>query len=219
MIGFPQESDIANHAIFYRQNASAMEIRLLQGAAIASYIEDLARLRITVFREFPYLYDGSLAYEAEYLATYANAADSLCVLVLDGKKVVGASTALPLADETAEFRRPFLAAGRDCARVFYFGESLLLPEYRNRGLGVRFFAEREAHARRLGRFDWCAFCAVERPLDHPRRPADYQPLNAFWGRRGFRHHPELRTEYHWQDLDEQAESAKPMSFWLKELTR
>lgn len=219
MIGFPPESDIAIPAIFYRQNAPAMEIRLLQGAAIASYIEDLARLRITVFREFPYLYDGSLAYEAEYLATYANAADSLCVLVLDGKKVVGASTALPLADETAEFRRPFLAAGRDCARVFYFGESLLLPEYRNRGLGVRFFAEREAHARRLGRFDWCAFCAVERPLDHPRRPADYQPLNAFWGRRGFRHHPELRTEYHWQDLDEQAESAKPMSFWLKELNR
>lgn len=218
MIGFPPESDIANHAIFYRLNAPAMEIRLLQGAAIASHIEDLARLRITVFREFPYLYDGSPAYEAEYLATYANAADSLCVLVLDGGRVVGASTALPLADETEEFRRPFVAAGRDCARVFYFGESLLLPEYRNRGLGVRFFAEREAHARRLGRFDCCAFCAVQRPAEHPRRPADYQPLDAFWQRRGFRHHPELRTEYHWQDLDEDAESAKPMSFWLKELT-
>ena len=89
---------------------------------------------------------------------------------------------------------------------------------RNRGLGVRFFAEREAHARRLGRFDCCAFCAVQRPAEHPRRPADYQPLDAFWQRRGFRHHPELRTEYHWQDLDKDAESAKPMSFWLKELT-
>lgn len=196
-----------------------MQIRLLQGAAIASHIEDLARLRITVFREFPYLYDGSLAYEAEYLATYSAAPDSLCVLVLDGTRVVGASTALPLADETEEFRRPFLAAGWDCARLFYFGESLLLPEYRHRGHGVRFFVEREAHARRLGRFDWCAFCAVERPLDHPRRPAGYRPLNEFWARRGFRHHPELRTEYRWQDLDESAESAKPMSFWLKELAR
>lgn len=196
-----------------------MQIRLLQGAAIASHIEDLARLRITVFREFPYLYDGSLAYEAEYLATYSAAPDSLCVLVLDGARVVGASTALPLADETEEFRRPFLAAGWDCARLFYFGESLLLPEYRHRGLGVRFFVEREAHARRLGRFDWCAFCAVERPLGHPRRPAGYRPLNEFWARRGFRHHPELRTEYRWQDLDESAESAKPMSFWLKELAR
>lgn len=196
-----------------------MQIRLLQGAAIASHIEDLARLRITVFREFPYLYDGSLAYEAEYLAAYSAAPDSLCVLVLDGARVVGAATALPLADETEEFRRPFLAAGWDCARLFYFGESLLLPEYRHRGLGVRFFVEREAHARRLGRFDWCAFCAVERPVDHPRRPAGYRPLNEFWARRGFRHHPELRTEYRWQDLDESAESAKPMSFWLKELAR
>ena len=46
---------------------------------------------------------------------------------------------------------------------------------------------------------------------------DYQPLDAFWIRRGYRHHPELHTRYHWRDLDETEESAKPMSFWLKEL--
>jgi len=27
----------------------------------------------------------------------------------------------------------------------------------------------------------------------------------------------LHTYYHWRDLDEAEESAKPMSFWLKEL--
>ena len=95
---------------------------------------------------------------------------------------------------------------------------MLLPGWRGLGLGVRFFAEREAYARKLARFDWCAFCAVQRPADHRRRPADYQPLDAFWVRRGYRHHPELHTQYHWRDLDEAEESAKPMSFWLKELT-
>jgi GNAT superfamily N-acetyltransferase len=195
-----------------------MHIRLLQGAAIAPHIDDLARLRLTVFREFPYLYDGTLAYEARYLATYAESPESLFVLALDGARVVGASTGLPMADETEEFQRPFREQGRDPQRIFYFGESVLLPEYRGSGLGVRFFTEREAYARRLGRFDHCAFCAVERPLDHPRRPAGYQPRNDFWARRGYRHHPELRTEYHWRDLDEQCDSAKPMSFWLKELT-
>lgn len=195
-----------------------MHIRLLQGAVIAPHIDDLARLRLTVFREFPYLYDGSLEYEARYLATYAESPESLFVLAQDGERVVGASTGLPMADETEEFQRPFREKGWDPQRVFYFGESVLLPEYRGSGLGVRFFAEREAYARRLGRFDHCAFCAVERPADHPRRPPGYQPLNEFWARRGYRHHPELRTEYHWRDLDEQSESAKPMSFWLKELT-
>lgn len=194
-----------------------MHIHLLRGAEIAPHIDDLARLRIGVFREFPYLYDGSLDYEAEYLATYVRSADSLCVLVCDEGRVVGASTALPLIDETVEFQQPFIDGGWDPARIFYCAESVVLPAWRGRGLGVRFFAEREAHARRLGRFDWCAFCAVQRPADHPRRPADYQPLDAFWARRGYRHHPELHTQYHWRDLDETEESAKPMSFWLKEL--
>ncbi|MGF6690822.1 MULTISPECIES: GNAT family N-acetyltransferase [Pseudomonas] len=194
-----------------------MHIRILQGAAIAPHIEDLARLRLTVFREFPYLYDGTLEYEARYLATYAESPESLFVLALDGERVVGASTGLPMSDETDEFQRPFREQGWDPERIFYFGESVLLPEHRGAGLGVLFFAERESYARRLGRFEHCAFCAVERPHDHPRRPPDYQPLNEFWARRGYRHHPELRTAYHWRDLDEETESAKPMSFWLKEL--
>ena len=196
-----------------------MDIQLLQGPRIAPHIDDLARLRIEVFREFPYLYDGTFDYEAEYLGTYVRSEDSLCVLVRDQGRVVGASTALPLSDETGEFQQPFVEGGRDPARIFYLAESVVLPAWRGRGLGVRFFAEREAHARRLERFDWCAFCAVQRPADHPRRPADYQPLDAFWTRRGYRHHPELHTEYHWRDLDEREESAKPMSFWLKELAR
>ena len=194
-----------------------MDIRLLRGAEIEPHIDDLARLRIQVFREFPYLYDGNLDYEAEYLTTYVRSADSLCVLVRDEGRVVGASTALPLADETEEFQQPFIAAGWNPARIFYCAESVVLPAWRGRGLGVRFFVEREVHARKLGGFDWCAFCAVQRPVDHPRRPADYQPLDAFWARRGYRHNPELHTYYHWRDLDEAEESAKPMSFWLKEL--
>lgn len=194
-----------------------MQIRLLQGAAIAPHIDDLARLRLTVFREFPYLYDGTLEYEARYLSTYAESPESLFVLALDGMRVVGASTGLPMSDETEAFQRPFLERGWDPARIFYFGESVLLPDYRGTGLGVRFFVEREGYARRLGRFGHCAFCAVERPDDHPRRPPGYRPLNEFWAHRGYRHYPELRTEYHWRDLDEDSESAKPMSFWLKEL--
>lgn len=194
-----------------------MEIRLLHGAAIAPYIDDLARLRLTVFREFPYLYDGTPEYEADYLATYARSGRSLVVLALDDGKVVGASTGLPLVDVGAEFQQPFLAQGRDPSSVYYFGESVVLPEYRGQGLGVRFFIERESYAHKLAEFDYCAFCAVERPGVHPRRPADYKPLHGFWRNRGFLHDPSLRTRYAWRDLDEAEISDKLMSFWLKEL--
>jgi hypothetical protein len=67
----------------------------------------------------------------------------------------------------------------------------------------------------LGRFPLICFCAVERPVDHPRRPVDYRPLDEFWRHRGFVRHPELQTTFSWQDLDETAESPKPMTFWLK----
>lgn len=194
------------------------EIRLLSGEAIRPYIDDLARLRITVFRDYPYLYDGSPEYEANYLETYVRSAWSLCVLVLDGGRVVGASTGLPLQDETEAFQRPFLERGWNPDRLFYFGESVLLREYRNAGLGLRFFEERERYARSLHRFDWCAFCAVQRPQDHPARPADYRTLDAFWLQRGFTPRPELQTQYRWRDVGEQWETAKPMQFWLKELT-
>ncbi|WP_312935008.1 GNAT family N-acetyltransferase [Pseudomonas sp.] len=194
-----------------------MEIRLLHGAAIAPYIDDLARLRLTVFREFPYLYDGTLEHEADYLTPYARSGRSLLVLALDDGQVVGASTGLPLVDKAAEFQQPFLEQGRDPNSVYYFGESLVLPEYRKQGVGVRFFIERESYAHKLAEFDYCAFCAVERPSGHPLRPSDYKPLQGFWRNRGFLHEPSLRTHCAWRDLNESQASDKIMSFWLKAL--
>lgn len=194
-----------------------MQIELLRGAAIRPHVSHLADLRIRVFREFPYLYDGSAGYEREYLETYARSPDSLFVLAVDQGRVVGVSTGLPLADETEAFQRPFLEQGLELSTVFYFGESVLLPAWRGQGVGVRFFAERERYARQLKEIRWCAFCAVERAETHPLRPAGYAPLHDFWVRRGYRHHPALRTEFSWKDIDRPVETAKPMSFWLKEI--
>jgi GNAT superfamily N-acetyltransferase len=194
---------------------SEVSIQRLSGGAINACLPELARLRIRVFRDYPYLYEGSADYEEKYLQTYANAPDSVMVLARDGEQVVGASSGLPLSAETPNVIEPFTAQGYDPGRIFYYGESVLLPEYRGLGVGKRFFAEREAHVRGLGRFDIVCFCAVERPADHPRRPINYRPLDDLWNRQGFVRHPELRATFSWQDLDEATESPKPMVFWLK----
>ena len=194
----------------------SLEIKSFSGMDARPFLDDLARLRIAVFRDFPYLYDGDPDYERNYLATYARSAGAVFVIARDGERIVGASTGMPMEDETDAVKAPFLAAGRRPEEHFYFGESVLMPAYRGRGIGVTFFAEREAAARRLGK-RFCTFCAVERPADHPRRPAGYVPLNDFWTKRGYRHHPELRTTFTWRDLDEDAESPKPLSFWLRDI--
>ena len=46
----------------------------LSGPALEPWLDALGALRIRVFREYPYLYDGTLEYEREYLRTYVNAA-------------------------------------------------------------------------------------------------------------------------------------------------
>lgn len=197
--------------------SSPITIRRFIGRNIRSYLEPLARLRMTVFREFPYLYEGSFDYEMNYLSTYSEAQESVFVVAFAGSTVVGVSTGVPLSDAELAFQRPLLLAGYAPDEIFYFGESVLLRPYRGQGIGVKFFHERESYAQLLGRFTHTAFCAVDRPADHPRRPSDYVPLDAFWHNRGYQKFPELNTSYAWKDLDEDEESPKPMTFWIKSL--
>lgn len=194
-----------------------MPIRIVSGGGIAPHIEAVAGLRIRVFRDWPYLYDGSVEYERDYLAHYRASPHSVFVLVFDESgEVVGCSTGLPLADAHEEFRAPFRAAGFAPERVFYFGESVLDPAWRGRGIGHAFFDKREAHARKLGQ-DITTFCAVVRPDDHPLRPADYRPLDPFWTRRGYAPEPELTARFAWTDIDQKRETDKTMQFWIRRL--
>lgn len=194
-----------------------MDIRTFTGDAVGPHLDDVARLRIEVFRAFPYLYDGDVGYEATYLATYAKSRESLFVLAFDGARVVGASTGIPLTDETPAFQQPFVERGIPLGDVFYFGESVLLPEYRGHGLGHRFFDEREGHARRLGRFSTTAFCAVVRDEHDPRRPSGYRPNDVFWIKRGYVKQPDMRCAIEWKELGADAPSMQQLAFWLRPL--
>jgi len=194
----------------------ALKIHTLSGPDLLAHLDDLARLRIAVFRDWPYLYEGSLEYERGYIQRYANARTGTIVVAMDGEFVVGAATALALDEEMPDVKAPFLKAGMDLAPIFYFGESVLLPRYRGRRIGVRFFEQREEAARAHGR-RICAFCAVQRPADHPARPQDYVPLDEFWRHRGYAPRPDLVSEFSWRDIGEAAATPKPMQYWLKDL--
>jgi GNAT superfamily N-acetyltransferase len=195
--------------------AGGIRLETLAGAAIMAVVPDLARLRVAVFRDWPYLYDGDDAYERRYLAKYAGMDDATVVVARDGDRVVGASTALPLVKAEADMRAPFRAAGLDPRDWYYFGESVLEPACRGRGVGVAFFHAREARAAALG-YRRTAFCAVERPADHPLRPPGHVPLDAFWMRRGYTRRPDLRASFSWRDIGDAAETAHPMVFWTRQ---
>lgn len=193
-----------------------LRLQNFHGAELAPHIDALGALRIAVFHEYPYLYIGNLENERDYLGTYVRSKGSLVVLVFDGDKVVGATTCLPMPDEGPEFKAPFIHGGYDISTICYFGESILLPEYRGKGIGKEFFVRREAHARALG-LKLCTFCAVDRAETHPLRPQGYRPLDEFWQSQGYVKRPELQATFVWKEIGEDEESPKTLTYWTKEL--
>lgn len=192
-----------------------MQVRVLTGAALDASLDDVAGLRITVFRAFPYLYDGSLDYERRYLETYRSSDGALLVGAFDGTRLVGAATGTPMEDH-GDFAAPFAGTDLPLNQIFYCAESVLLPEYRGQGIGHRFFDAREDHARALGRRH-SAFCAVMRPEDHPLKPAGYAPLDRFWRKRGYAPLAGVQAHFNWQDIGETAQTDHTLQFWIRPL--
>lgn len=213
-----------------------LSYRVLRGREVEAVLEDVARLRVTVFREWPYLYDGDMAYERRYLADYA-AEGAVIVVAQTGERVVGAATAMPILQHADQFGSAFVGSGIDLSEVFYCAESVLLSEYRGRGAGRVFFEHREDEARRQG-FIYAAFCAVRREVINPRvedvnpkstvdnpqdaanfpqPPEGYTPLDRFWKRLGYRPLDGVLARFSWRDIGAEQETEKELQFWLKKL--
>src|SRR5690606_31080416 len=141
---------------------------------------------------------------------------SIIVLLKENEEIIGATTGIWAREEEESFREPFRSWGIDPDEVFYFGESVILPEYRGKGYGKIFFQEREKYARTLPFVKYLSFCCVVRQ-NHPLEPIGYKPLDAFWESQGFKKAHGLVTEYHWKDRDEEQETNKKMQFWIKEI--
>lgn len=191
-----------------------IEVRVLAGEAIATHLGAIAALRLSVFRDWPYLYDGHLDYERQYVASYRDRPGTLLVAAFEAGRLVGASTSAPMEDLTAEFAVPFTARGIARDRVLWGPESAMLPEWRGQGIGQQFFALREAHARSLGR-SHVAFAQVLRPDTHPARPIEARTNDAFWTREGYAPLAGVTVRFGWKDVGSTEETEKPLQVWMK----
>lgn len=194
-------------------------VRTVVGTAIGAFRDDVLELRARVLAGWPYLWDGASPLEGpQTLQACLDSWRSVAVLAFDGDTLVGAATGLPLADDGREWREAALRAGIDPSRIFHFSGSVLLPAYRGRGLGHRFFDERESHARIIGGFDLTAFWAVEREPDHPRRPPFGRGHDGFWHKRGYSPRPQMAMDRGWSEEDAGV-VAHPMACWARPLER
>mgnify|MGYP001309564430 CR=1 FL=1 len=190
--------------------------QILTGPDVTVHLDALATLRLEIFREFPYLYDGTRDNELRYLQVYAQAADSCVLTVAEEGRVVGAATGIPLLHEQQEIREPFAAVPYPPDSIYYVGELLLYPAYRNRGLGMQLLSNLEVQIRSLGSYRYLTCATVVRPDDHPQRPANYLLIERFLKRTGFIALPEVTATFAWRETDGVSREHL-MQFWIKVL--
>jgi len=195
-----------------------MKIIPYKGEEIVQLIPEIARLRIEVFVEYPFLYEGDLEYEMRYLNKFTKIKDAIAVAAFDGDKLVGISTGYPFVEEDKNLQKVFVNAKRNPEDYFCYGESVLQKPYRGLGVGNAFYTEREKHVKELGSFSSICFFTSKRPSDDSRRPFDYLPLDGLWKKWGFQKHDELVGEVSYKEIGETEESPKEMVFWIKSLS-
>lgn len=191
-------------------------LQTVTGADVAPLLPTLARLRIAVFRDWPYLYLGDARQEEEYLGSFLRGPDAAIIVARDAAgEPIGCATCVPALQSDPSVQQALARGGIDAARTCYFGESVLLPGHRGQGIGVGFFTAREAHARSLG-LSVAAFCAVVRNLNDPRKPAGYVPLDGFWQKRGYRPRRDISLILDWPEPGDDRERPHSLSFWVKD---
>jgi GNAT superfamily N-acetyltransferase len=191
--------------------------QLLTGDTIADHLNDMATLRLDIFQEYPYLYEGRREDELNYLSTYVDAPDASTILAYDDSAIIGAATGMPLIHEDAQMRDAFTGTTLPLNEIYYVGELLFRPAYRNCGLGQKLLGRLQSHIRSLGSYRTLTCATVERPDDHPLRPFDYIPITRFLARTGFARLSGVTNHFRWRETDG-VRRDHCMQFWSKDLT-
>jgi GNAT superfamily N-acetyltransferase len=197
-----------------------MHVITLTGSNLAKHVKELAKLRVEVFAEWPYLYKGQVETDVTYIDVLTRHQEACLVAVFDADELVGAATASPLSAQDDWVKTPFLHAGMPAHGIMYFGESVLKPPYRGQGYGHAFFEGREAQARAHG-YTQATFCSVMRSDDDPRRPPHYRALDPFWTKRGYEPWQGVKADLSWPEVGQDnkpiKDSSHTLQFWGRTL--
>lgn len=195
-------------------------IRLLMGDAIQEIIPFVITQRIDQYREYPYLYEGSIEEETESLRIFAQLPQSAVAVAYHEDKPVGFITGTPLIGYGHHFEgsiQAFENDGKNPKDYYYFADVLILPEHQGKSLATRLFEIFEAHCRNLG-FPYISFVS-ESHAEHPLKPADYKEVDLIWQHFGYQK-TNIVIYISWntiQSNDPSQDQAHELPYWIKML--
>ena len=200
-------------------NAESYSIKLLTGSNIKPVLPFIAYQRITTFRDYPYLYQGTLEEESAYLNLCSSSPDAVVAVAYSNAEPVGFLTGMSLVvfDEhcpgTIEgFRKEHL----DSESCYYLPEIIIVSAHRKQGLARRLFSTIEDYARKKG---YKTTSILTENADDLQKPKGYLSQDPLWRKLGYVKSPiMINTDWDTIQLNESVKKqTHTLTFWLKKL--
>lgn len=200
------------------QSENDIVLKTFSGNEARRYSQQMASVYINIFKEFPYLYEGSIVEcEKDYLERYFISKHSIISLVFNGERIIGASASLPL-DAVEEIKSAFLKKQVDTRKFLYIGGTVIEEPFRNLKLIKKISRSHETHARNNG-YSQIAFVAVRRDPSHPLRPIGYRPLEPIWQHLGYALIEGIEVRDKWKQIDTHQEEENSLDIWGKSVNK
>lgn len=199
---------------------STYNLRLLTGKAIQEIIPFLVAQRIEMYREYPYLYEGSRTVEEECLQQFAQLPSSAVAIAYLDDEPVGFIIGASLADYDQHFIgsiEAFKSNGKNPNEYYYFADVLILPAHKGKSLATRLFALFEEYCANLG-FLYACFVS-ESHVEHPLKPIDYNEVDLIWQHYGYQK-SNIKIYFSWNTIQPDGpaqEQLHELPYWIKKL--
>lgn len=196
---------------------SSITLEVLRGKELLSNISKLTKLRLAIYQEYPYLYEGNSAFEESYLSLFANSNESMLIIAKDNHQIIGAISGLPLDMAQKEIREVFIQSEIEIKDYYALCDVIVLKQYRSKGVGSILCEEFLKQLQKKKRYKKLVLWQIVKAPDDPKRPKSYFSPDGFWQKLGFIKNPGLMCFLKWIEISETKESSHRFEFWLRDL--
>lgn len=161
-------------------------LSLFIGAQCSEMINTVSDLRITMFKEYPYLYQGDKEYEKHYVKAYVQER-GMVIKAAVKEELAGVITGIPLVEDAETFpeaKQAFVQQGFIPEQFYYIGEVMVMPQFRKKGIAAALFNALEKQAQKWNYEKFC-FVTIEHDKNHSLKPANYEDPAAVWRKLGY----------------------------------
>lgn len=203
-----------------RSQATQYTIKILTGREQQSIINFIAQQRIAGYREYPYLYEGTMAEEISYITWLVACPSSATAVAYYGSEPVGFVGGISVIDFDEHFKgsiEMFKQAHINPDKFYYLTDVIVTPEHRGHQLGIRLFKALEYYAKSLSYTHSC--CVTESHESHPLKPGNYKPIDTMLIQLKYQK-TLMAMRFSWVTRQKETESIiqeHTLTYWIKDL--